>query len=322
MPVKLIASFKRMRRFKDHATIVAALKESEFMEVGGDEGDEIIKRKDALDLERTTKDADLNIANGDKVRTVHDKALLTSMYAVCGHYFRPLRTPMYLTWSLITAQKGFGEETPTTQIDVEKLVEPYGPINCVRLRRVANNNIFKGSVFIEFANEELLKKFAAMEIKPTFNGQELQWKTKADYVKQKAEDIAAGRIKPSRRPNIRRFSAFNEERQKQREQGGNRGGRGGHRDGRGGRGGGRGGRSGRGRGGSRGGRGGFRDRNAEKNGTEAAATDKNGVPQLQDTDKNGVPQLQDAPATSTKRKADDTGAADRETKKPKEVASI
>lgn len=85
VPVKLIASFKRMRRFKDHATIVAALKESEIMEVGGDEGDETIKRKNALDLERVTKDAPTtDIIKGDKVRTVHDKALLTSMYAVCG----------------------------------------------------------------------------------------------------------------------------------------------------------------------------------------------------------------------------------------------
>jgi len=82
VPVKLISSFKRMMRFKDHATIVAALRESEFMEVGGDEGDETIKRKNALNLERTTKD--VPSTDGVKgVRTVYDKALLTSMYAVC-----------------------------------------------------------------------------------------------------------------------------------------------------------------------------------------------------------------------------------------------
>ena len=84
VPVKLIASFKRMRRFKDHATIVAALKDSEMLELGGDEGDETIKRKVPLAIgEIETKPEEVKEL---VIKKVFDRALKTSMYAVCGYH--------------------------------------------------------------------------------------------------------------------------------------------------------------------------------------------------------------------------------------------
>ncbi|BGP54483.1 hypothetical protein JCM8202_001563 [Rhodotorula sphaerocarpa] len=44
---------------------------------------------------------------------------------------------------------------------------------------------FKGSVFIEFAEKESVDKFLALDPKPTFEGAELEIKTKLDYVEEK-----------------------------------------------------------------------------------------------------------------------------------------
>lgn len=81
--MKLIASFKRMRRFTDYKTIIEALKESEALELGGDEGDETIKRKVPLPIGAHAK-AQAETKEAAEPRVVHDKALRTSMYAVSG----------------------------------------------------------------------------------------------------------------------------------------------------------------------------------------------------------------------------------------------
>lgn len=208
-------------------------------------------------------------------------------------------------------QKGFGDETPTTQVDVEKMFEPYGPINCVRLRR-DDKLVFKGSVFVEFGSLEALQKFVALEAKPTFNGTPLEWKTKEDYVRQKQEDIAAGRIKPSSRTKkSRKFNAYKEERLATKKAEPKDGHRHGGRNGR------DGGRGGRGRG--RGGRGGSRAGRDSKNGKASPAA----AAAAPLTDKHGVPQLVDTPEPSsggTKRKNEEDVPEDRQTKKPKEAA--
>lgn len=86
VPVKLIASFKRMRRFKDYANIIAALKDSEVLELGGDEGDETIKRKVPLPIgAHAVKPPQQEGDQPFEPRVVHDKALRTSMYAVGYH---------------------------------------------------------------------------------------------------------------------------------------------------------------------------------------------------------------------------------------------
>lgn len=219
-------------------------------------------------------------------------------------------------------QKGFGEETPTTQVDIEKLFEPYGPIAAVRLRRTDELK-FKGSVFVEFATEELQKKFMELEDKPTFNGQPIDYKTKGGYMDGKIQLIKEGKLQPSQRQHGRgrgrnkKFNAYAEvfrnstqekDKKSDKKEGGNEnGGRG--------RGRGRGGARGRGRGG-RGGRGGSQN-GARKDSSKSS----NGIPQIQDTTPAPVTDgpaaiSQTDAASGIKRKAEDSTEVP-ETKKAK-----
>ncbi|SLM38530.1 lupus la protein [Lasallia pustulata] len=90
--------------------------------------------------------------------------------------------------------KGFGEEVPSTQFDIEAFFAPYGPTNAIRLRR-NNEKLFKGSVFVEFETDDLQKAFLELETKPKWDGKELQIMSKKQYCDQKVEDIKAGKIK-------------------------------------------------------------------------------------------------------------------------------
>lgn len=91
--------------------------------------------------------------------------------------------------------KGFGEEVPSTQFDVEAFFAEFGPTNSVRLRRQWDKN-FKGSVFVEFDSEETQKKFLTLDPQPKWKGQDLLIKSKKQYCDDKVEDIKQGRIKP------------------------------------------------------------------------------------------------------------------------------
>lgn len=153
-----------MRHFQPYEEVVNALKESEFLEVNED--DEVY-RKEPLP-ETVTNQVDRNT-----VKTFADKAQPRSIYA-----------------------KGFGAEGPSTQVDIEEFFAPYGPINAVRLRR-SPQMTFKGSVFVEFKDEDTQKAFLALEKKPVFNEKELLIMSKKEYVDMKAEDIRTGKIKPS-----------------------------------------------------------------------------------------------------------------------------
>ena len=112
--------------------------------------------------------------------------------------------------------KGFGDEVPSTQFDIEAFFAKYGPTNAVRLRR-SDQKLFKGSVFVEFENEDLAKAFLAADPKPTYQGKELQIMSKTEYCSKKVEDINAGRI----RPNGGRFER-NRGENRDRRDGGNR----------------------------------------------------------------------------------------------------
>lgn len=166
-PVKIetLHSFKRMRRFQPISAIVAALKDSEVLEVTDD--DTAVRRKVPLP-ESLGGNFDENA-----VKVFEDKAMPRSVYV-----------------------KGFGEEAPSTQFDIESFFVPYGPTNAIRLRR-NNEKWFKGSVFVEFATEELQKAFLALDPPPTYKGKDLKIMSKKVYCDQKVDDIKSGKIKPN-----------------------------------------------------------------------------------------------------------------------------
>lgn len=165
VPLELLHSFKRMRRFQPFSAIVEALKSSETLELT--EKDTAVRRKTPLP-ESVTDSHDPSV-----VKVFEDKAMDRSVYA-----------------------KGFGEEGPTTQLEIESFFAPYGPTNAIRLRR-AHDKTFKGSVFVEFETEDKQKAFLALDPKPQWKGQDLLIKSKKEYCEEKVRDIEAGRIKPS-----------------------------------------------------------------------------------------------------------------------------
>ena len=165
VPISIIASFQRMRHFKPHSAIVAALKESKVLDVV--ENDSCIQRKEALP--ENFKDKPM-----DEIVQVHeDEAMSRSVYA-----------------------KGFGEEKPSTQFDIEAFFAGYGSTNSVRLRR-SFDKTFKGSVFVEFDSEETQQAFLALDPKPKWKGTELVIKSKKQYCDEKVEDIKNGLVKPN-----------------------------------------------------------------------------------------------------------------------------
>jgi len=153
-----------MRHFQPYSAVVNALKESSILEVTEKEE---IRRKVPLD-------PSIGKSAVDNVKIIEDKAQPRSVYA-----------------------KGFGKEEPSTQFDIEAFFMPYGPINAIRLRRTHPDKVFKGSVFVEFDNEETQKAFLALDPKPKWNGEELQILSKKEYVDQKAQDIRDGKILPN-----------------------------------------------------------------------------------------------------------------------------
>ncbi|KAF8477503.1 hypothetical protein BDZ91DRAFT_774100 [Kalaharituber pfeilii] len=272
--LKLIASFKRMQRFKDFSAIIAALESSELLELNPQKT--MVRRKVPLPTPNDYK----------QIKEVKDRAQSRSLYA-----------------------KGFGEENPTTQFDIEKFFEPYGPINAVRLRRT-DDNVFKGSVFVEFKDDQLMEKFMAMEEKPKYQDKALECMRKKDYVDMKIRDIKEGKIVPqASKKHAKKFDAFaqrgrggyhksggrdNDAQENGDNEKGDR-----QKNGRGGRGRGRG-RGGRGRG--RGGRGGG-NRDGDRNKQNGA--DEHTVPTVQASTDQGV-----------KRQREDADVGNEE-KKPK-----
>ncbi|SZF02176.1 unnamed protein product [Blumeria hordei] len=155
--VKKICEFGRMRRFSPYEAIVSALKESKFLQVSGEEGAEVINRRIAFDPD-----------------TPRNKAESRSIYA-----------------------KGFGNEEPSSQFDIEAFFAPYGPTNAVRLRRT-HDKLFKGSVFVEFADEETAQKFLDLPNKPLWKGEHcLRVMSKKAYMDLKMEEIKSGTIEPA-----------------------------------------------------------------------------------------------------------------------------
>lgn len=168
VPLKLIHSFKRMQRFQPFEAIVEALKDSKCLDVGmflkqapSEYG---VKRKEAL--------AEIDGARNrhSRYKSWQDKTISRSIYA-----------------------KGFGDEKTDSQFAIEAFFTPHGPLNAVRLRRT-KDQFFKGSVFVEFADEQTMQTFWALDPKPQWNGEELMWKTKQDYIEGK--EAIYGKFEP------------------------------------------------------------------------------------------------------------------------------
>jgi lupus La protein len=112
-----------MRHFQPLEAVIEALRESTFVELT--DNDTRVRRKEL------PEDWD----DPNKITVFEDAAMPRSVYV-----------------------KGFGEEVPSTQFDIEAFFSTYGPTKAVRLRRT-NDKLFKGSVFVEFETEELQKAF-------------------------------------------------------------------------------------------------------------------------------------------------------------------
>ncbi|KAK5112396.1 hypothetical protein LTR62_004359 [Meristemomyces frigidus] len=295
VPLKVIHNFKRMRHFQPYQAVRDAVAASTFLVL--DEKDDIT-RKVPLN-EKFTSDATTN-------RTlVNTTSMARSIYA-----------------------KGFGDETKTTHLDIEAFFEPYGPVNAVRLRR-HDDGEFKGSVFVEFADEETKKQFMDLEVKPKWgkgDGVELNIMEKQAYVDLKHDGILDGSVKPkgvSGRPKYRerrergggdrsdtgRDHADDDDWKGRREHD--------QRQDRGGRGRGRGGRGDSGRGRGRGGRGRGRgnfDRNRRDNERDGRSNDGGDRAQKRPTDDAEAGAEKNGNGESKKRSRDhnDEGGAERE----------
>ena len=159
LPVSIseICKFGRMKRFQPMSAIVAALRESDFLEITGPEGHEQVKRKVAYDPAAAKSTSESR-----------------SVYV-----------------------KGFGDEEPSSQFDIEAFFAQFGPTNAVRLRRSAEK-LFKGSVFVEFADEETAQNFLALEPKPLWKGKHpLKFQPKKEYMAGKIQDIRDGKMEPA-----------------------------------------------------------------------------------------------------------------------------
>ncbi|KEY70893.1 hypothetical protein S7711_00736 [Stachybotrys chartarum IBT 7711] len=160
VPIKTLHTFKRMRIFQPYTAVVAALRDSTFLEVSGEEGEELVKRKVA---------------------------------------YKPMPTAKAKAEAATVYVKGFGDETSQTQFELEKFFGDFGSVKGIKLRRT-NENLFKGSVFVTFADEETAKKFIALDPAPKWNDHELKIMSKHDYCEEKSELIRQGKLDPSGAP--------------------------------------------------------------------------------------------------------------------------
>ncbi|KAF5686722.1 RNA-binding La1 [Fusarium circinatum] len=251
MKVKTIHSFKRMRTFQPYTAVIAALKDSKFLELSGEEGEEVVKRKTP---------------------------------------YQPMNAPKSKVEAATVYVKGFGDEAPNTQFDLESFFAQFGEVKGLKLRRT-NEGLFKGSVFVTFADEDEANKFVKIDPKPKWKDHDLKIMSKRAYCDEKNDLIRQGKIEPNQ-SNPRKFYEGRETGKGGRGRGGkdSRGRdqddwkqrretdqKNGFKDRRGGRGG----RGGRGRGRGRGGRDGGRDRNQSKDEVKHSSNDT--TPRIQST---------------------------------------
>lgn len=123
VPIKTIASFKRMREFKseDSEWLLDALKQSTLLEV--DESQTNVRRTTEVQEPKNQMER--------------------SVYAVCA----VMMVATLWHWLVILNQKGFGEEEPMLQERLEEFFNQYGKTNVVRMRREDNKKFKVHSLF-------------------------------------------------------------------------------------------------------------------------------------------------------------------------------
>lgn len=169
--------------------------------------------------------------------------------------------------------KGFGDEEPTTQIDLEKFFNSFGlEVEAVRLRRT-DKKLFKGSVYVEFKTKEDFTTFLELDPKPKWKDHDLKIMSKVDYCEEKNAQIRAGTLKPSAKRPFRagaqsgrgRGGGKNSDKREGKDRRDNDQKRGFNN---------RGGRGGRGRGGRGGGGGGGGHRDGDRDGQRSGAKEE------------------------------------------------
>ncbi len=199
VPISVIHSFKRMRHFQPLSAIVDALKQSTTLNLVED--DTCIQRKEALPEGLVGKPM-------IEIQKVHeDKSMARSIYA-----------------------KGFGDEGPSTQFDIEAFFAKYGSTNSVRLRRLYPEQTFKGSVFVEFDSEATQQSFLALDSKPNWQGKELEIKSKKQYCDDKVDDIKAGKVRPNEQDDRKAHQYKRQDNDRRNSPDYDRGGKGGDED--------------------------------------------------------------------------------------------
>ena len=157
MAIAKIHSFKRMRTFQPYSAVVAALRDSKFLEVSGEEGEEAVKRKTP---------------------------------------YKPMNENKAKVEAATVYVKGFGDENPDTQFDLESFFANFGEVKGLKLRRT-NEGLFKGSVFVTFADEEAAKKFLETDPAPKWKEHDLKIMSKHDYCEEKSDLIRQGKLEPN-----------------------------------------------------------------------------------------------------------------------------
>lgn len=186
VPIQTIHNFKRMRHFQPFSAVVDALRESSTLNVVEVEKqetkEEATDKKDQDDTDSSTKQLCVQrkhpLPEGKSASSQSEVAKVFETAAMARSIYA----------------KGFGVEQPTTQFDLEAFFSTYGPTNAVRLRR-AGDKTFKGSVFVEFADEETARTFLEAEPKPTYHGRNLVLKSKKQYCDEKVDEINRGQIR-------------------------------------------------------------------------------------------------------------------------------
>lgn len=275
VPLTTLHSFKRMRRFQPFSAVVTALKDSETLNLievdpasKPDPSPETSNDTDTKDTTNSTTNPSASIytPSDHKYHVQRKNALPPSTANKTLPEVARVHEDASMARSVYA--KGFGSEQPTTQFDIEAFFALHGTTRSVRLRR-SFNKIFKGSVFVEFDDEETAKKFLdnAKTGEVKYQGKDLKIMSKKAYCDEKVEEIRKGNIRkhsPQREDKKGGDSRDWRTRRDEDRKNGFRGGRGGRG---GGRGRGRDDRGGGGGGGGAGGAGGDREEPKDRDNT-------------------------------------------------------